>query len=190
MNYQVVITYRKTQRLSMRVVKNGDIHVSAPLGVNQTDVYEFIEKNRDWMSDAHKRKLQSENTRYNFFNQLELNTEEKQAIAVQKLDSIISPLVEKYAKQMDVSPNKIYYRAVISRWGCCQLKSKEIYFSIYLLLLPNWCIEHVVVHELAHLIVPNHSKSFYEIMDTYFPRWKEARKETKRICRMSKISEL
>lgn len=184
MNYQVVITYRKTRRLSMRVVKNGDIHVSAPLGINKAEVYEFIEKNQDWISDARERKLQSENKRYNFFNQLKLDTKEKYIVAIQRLDSIVAPLVEKYAKQMDVSPNKIYYRAVISRWGCCQIKSKEIYFSIYLLLLPEWCIEHIVVHELAHLLVPNHSKRFYEIMDIYFPLWKKARKETKRIFRM------
>ena len=57
-------------------------------------------------------------------------------------------------------------------------------FSAYLLLLPEWCIEHVVVHELAHLIVPNHSDKFYAVMDTYFPRWREARAETKKISRM------
>jgi predicted metal-dependent hydrolase len=46
------------------------------------------------------------------------------------------------------------------------------------------CIEHVVVHELAHLLVPNHSPRFYAVMDKFFPRWKEAREETKRISRM------
>jgi hypothetical protein len=44
-------------------------------------------------------------------------------------------------------------------------------------------VEHVVVHELAHLIVPNHGKDFYAVMDKFFPRWKEAKEETKRISR-------
>ena len=64
------------------------------------------------------------------------------------------------------------------------LRISKLAFSVYLLLLPDWCIEHVVVHELAHLLEPNHSKRFYAIMDRFFPRWKEARKETKRISKM------
>ncbi|MBQ1701387.1 MAG: M48 family metallopeptidase [Prevotella sp.] len=50
------------------------------------------------------------------------------------------------------------------------------------MLLPKWCVEHVVVHELAHLIVPNHGKDFYAVMDRFFPKWKEAKEETKRIA--------
>lgn len=64
------------------------------------------------------------------------------------------------------------------------LRISKLAFSVYLLLLPDWCIEHVVVHELAHLLEANHSKRFYAIMDRFFPRWKEARKETKRISKM------
>ena len=57
-------------------------------------------------------------------------------------------------------------------------------FSGYLLLLPDWCAEHVVVHELCHLLEPSHNARFHALMDRYFPRWREARKETHRICRM------
>ena len=32
----IQVTYRRTSRLSMRIVKNGDVHVSAPIGVCQT----------------------------------------------------------------------------------------------------------------------------------------------------------
>ena len=64
------------------------------------------------------------------------------------------------------------------------LRISKLAFSVYLLLLSDWCIEHVVVHELAHLLEANHSKRFYAIMGRFFPRWKEARKETKQICNL------
>jgi len=40
----IQVTYRRTRRLSMRIVKNGDVHVSAPIGmpkkeVERADVY-------------------------------------------------------------------------------------------------------------------------------------------------------
>lgn len=105
----------------------------------------------------------------------------RQEQALLRMQTIIPPLIEKYAPAMGVKPKRIVYQATISRWGCCQPATGQLAFSVYLLLLPQWCIEHVVVHELTHLLVPNHSKQFYAVMDRFFPRWKEARKETKRI---------
>ena len=36
--------------------------------------------------------------------------------------------------------------------------------------------EHVVVHELCHLLEPSHNARFHALMDKYFPRWREARR--------------
>ena len=98
-----------------------------------------------------------------------------------RLKALVEPLVEKHATIMGVKPSVIRYKPMISRWGVCNVKNKSICFSAYLLLLPEWCVEHVVVHELCHLLEPNHSVRFYELMDKFFPRWKEARKEIREI---------
>lgn len=180
----IKVTYRRTSRLSMRIAKNGDVLVSVPIGIPQETVTDFIEKNQEWIRKARVRtqdKLQQRNA---FFGQLPLKTAEQREAALLRLEAIIPPLVEKYAHQMKVKPGRIIYQATISRWGCCHPRTHDLSFSAYLLLLPDWCIEHVVVHELAHLIVPNHSPRFYEVMDRFFPRWKEARQETKRISSM------
>ena len=85
-------------------------------------------------------------------------------------------MLEKYSEQMGVKPASVSFRATKSRWGSCNTKTRRISLSSYLLLLPDWCIEHVVVHELAHLLVPNHGPRFYAVMDRHFPRWREARR--------------
>jgi predicted metal-dependent hydrolase len=36
-------------------------------------------------------------------------------------------------------------------------------------------MEYVVIHELAHLSVPNHSSDFWRVVTTYFPDYKAAR---------------
>jgi len=46
-------------------------------------------------------------------------------------------------------------------------------------------VEHVVVHELCHLFEPSHNARFHALMDKYFPRWREARAETRRISNMA-----
>ena len=92
-------------------------------------------------------------------------------------------MVERHAKEMGVKPSAVNYKIMISRWGMCNIKDKSISFSVYLLLLPEWCVEHVVVHELCHLLEPSHNARFHALMDYYFPRWKEARKVTRQLER-------
>ncbi len=181
----IVVTYRLTSRLSMRIAKNGDVHVSAPVGIARKKVLAFINDHRDWIRKARERRQSQEAKRKAFFGQLPLENRLQRTEALTRIKAIVLPMVAHYAPLMQVTPNEIRFRAMISRWGVCDVKTHNITFSIYLLLLPEWCIEHTVVHELAHLIVPNHSMEFYAVMNRFFPRWKEARRETKRISKNS-----
>jgi predicted metal-dependent hydrolase len=58
-----------------------------------------------------------------------------------------------------------------SRFGCCNLKTGKILISHRLASMPDWVRDYVIVHELAHQIVPNHSKPFHDLTAKY--RWKE-----------------
>ena len=168
----------------MRIVKNGDVHVSAPIGMPKDEVMKFIEQHRDWIAEARQKTYERQVKRAAFFNQLPLRTRAQADEAYDRIKALIEPMVEKHSQQMGVKPFLVYYKPMISRWGVCNVKDKTICFSGYLLLLPEWCVEHVVVHELCHLLEPSHNARFHALMDKYFPRWREARKETHRICRM------
>ena len=52
------------------------------------------------------------------------------------------------------------YRAM---WGSCNSRS-EIYLNWKLVMLPKKVIDYVIVHELSHIIEPNHSKSFWSLV--------------------------
>ena len=147
----IEITYRRTKRLSMRIVKNGDVHVSAPIGTPRDRVLQFVNDNKEWIAQARKSTYERQKQQFDFFHQLPLQTRAQWDEARTRLDAIVRPLVAHYAPLMSVAPATIFYRATISRWGCCYTDRRALCFSLYLLLLPDWCIEHIVVHELAHL---------------------------------------
>ena len=180
----IQVTYRRTSRLSMRIVKNGGVHVSAPIGMPKAEVERFIEEHRDWIAKARKSTYEREVKRAEFYSQLPLRTKAQADDALRRLKALIEPMVERHSKKMGVKPSVVYYKSMISRWGMCNVKDKSVCFSAYVLLLPEWCVEHVVVHELCHLLEPSHNARFHALMDKYFPRWKVARKETRQICRM------
>ena len=138
--------------MSMRVVSNGDLHVTAPYLTPKKTIMKFIHDNEAWIAQAMRKVADANVNRYNFYSQLPLETKEQVQEAVSRLDALLKPLLLKYTDLMGVRPAKIIYKPTISRWGACNKKTGTIQFSLYLLLLPDMCKEHVVVHELAHLI--------------------------------------
>lgn len=176
----IQVTYRWTSRLSMRIVKNGDVHVSAPVGIPRKKVMAFIDEHRDWIDQAKKKTCERQKQRAEFFNKLPLASRTQADEAQKRLKALVEPMIEQHAKEMGVQPSRVYYKPTISRWGQCNVKDRSICISTYVLLLPEWCVEHVVVHELCHLLEPSHNARFYSFMDKYYPRWREARKEIRR----------
>lgn len=171
--------------MSMRIVKNGDVHVSAPIGMSKREIEDFVGQHQEWIKEARKKTLERQKQRADFFNQLPLTTSVQKADAIKRLNALIGPMIEQYAKMMGVCPSIICYKPMVSRWGVCKIKERSICFSIYLLLLPDWCVEHIVVHELCHLLEPSHNARFHSLMDTFYPRWKEARREMRKMTRGS-----
>lgn len=62
-------------------------------------------------------------------------------------------------------------RRMKTRWGSCTHRTGRIRYSLNLGAQHPREIEYVVVHELAHLIVPNHGPDFHALMDQHLPDW-------------------
>lgn len=65
-------------------------------------------------------------------------------------------------------------RIMTSKWGVCYTRNNKINISSYLIHYPYECLEYIMIHELTHFIIPNHSKRFYEIIANNMPNYKEA----------------
>ena len=92
-------------------------------------------------------------------------------------------------KALEIIPGKVYAYAVpfglkfksikinsaTKRWGSCT-SNGNINFSYRLMMCPEFVIDYVVVHELAHLREMNHSPRFWNLVAHGFPEYKKARK--------------
>jgi len=61
-----------------------------------------------------------------------------------------------------------------SRWGSCTPVDRTIRLSSRLQGMPSWVVDYVLVHELAHLLVPGHGPDFWALVEQ-FPRTERAR---------------
>lgn len=92
----------------------------------------------------------------------------------QKAKERITPLVERYANQLGVAYNDILISDLQYRWGSCTLKG-NLNFNWRLIKVPQFVINYVVIHELAHLIELNHSERFWNIVKVQMPNYLEAK---------------
>lgn len=53
------------------------------------------------------------------------------------------------------------------RFGSCTPSTRTIRISHRLAEMPTWVLDYVIVHELAHLIQPNHSARFWKLVNRY-----------------------
>ena len=89
----------------------------------------------------------------------------------QKAIEKITPLMNKWAKIMEVNPSHISFRVSKKSWGSCS-GTNRISFNYHLIKLSTSLIEYVVIHELAHIIHKNHSKEFWKLVRKYMNDYK------------------
>jgi predicted metal-dependent hydrolase len=63
-----------------------------------------------------------------------------------------------------------------SRWGSCNPRTGNITLNLQLIEKPKICIEYVALHELTHLIYPNHGRGFHSFMTLHMPDWRERKR--------------
>lgn len=93
----------------------------------------------------------------------------------------IHPIVLNTIKSHGLDALPIRYKYLKSKFGSYHRKHDEITLNTYLAQLDPIYLTYVLYHEYAHKIVFNHSKDFYDILDTWMPGHKNIQKSLKKM---------
>lgn len=93
---------------------------------------------------------------------------EKAELHFKKMIHEVLPLFNKY----QVITPTIQIKKMKKRWGSCSANG-NIILNLELIKASKGSIEYVIIHELCHLIHHNHTKAFYELLDSIMPDWKK-----------------
>ncbi len=91
--------------------------------------------------------------------------------ANQIFDQALTEKLNLFAQYQITKPDMVI-KWMEKRWGSCTCNGK-ITLNTELVKAPKACIEYVMVHELCHLIIRNHTKDFYDLQAKLFPDWQK-----------------
>jgi len=86
-------------------------------------------------------------------------------------------LIATWERRLGVRVSGYYLQRMRTRWGACNHRAGTIRINTELVKKPKDLLEYVVVHEMLHLIEPTHSTRFLDLLEGYYPTWREARAE-------------
>lgn len=80
-----------------------------------------------------------------------------------------------WAPRLGVTPQRITIKDQKTRWGSCS-STRTITYNWRVVMAPPAVQNYLVVHELSHMLVPNHSPRFWQLVETILPDYKIHRK--------------
>lgn len=96
----------------------------------------------------------------------------------QKAVELIQVRLEIYSKITGLKFGSAKLSNAKKQWGSCNAKG-NLNFNWRLIMFPLEVIDYVVVHELVHISIKNHSAKFWSQVARYFPNFKQAKKYLK-----------
>lgn len=93
-----------------------------------------------------------------------------------ELEKYICFLKIKYENLTNIKVNEIKIRKMKTRWGSCNVLKRKIWLNFSLVYKQIECLEAVFVHEISHLIEKSHNKNFYNIVNSFYPNYKNIEK--------------
>lgn len=196
------IIYKDNKNMYLRIKDNNTIYITAPRFIKKKDVLKFIKKNESTILkiiDLRKEK-QEERNKFLFLGKTyEINyiTQRKLILGQDKVylakdynyhnwyrkmaeEVFLRQLNYCYSRFTEKIPYpQLKIRSMKSKWGVCNITKKKVTINLELIKYDLKYLNYVIIHELAHLVYPNHSKSFWALVAKYEPNYKKYRKEMK-----------
>ena len=148
----------RAKRLSITIKPFKPVRVTVPVRVSQRKAEEFLQSNLKWIAKALAKLKKAEEQKSTQADLPPINR------AVAKI--ILTTRLNYWAQKYGFSYNRVFIRNQKTRWGSCSLNN-NINLNMNLVRLPQELQDYVILHELVHTKIKNHSKRFWVKLDKY-----------------------
>lgn len=166
------LQWKNVKNINLRIKSDLTVNVSANKRVKIDFIDNFVISKGNFILSAQKK----------FAEQPSVVCEAK--FSVDEFQLYITECFEKayllFRSRIKSKP-MLKLRTMTSCWGTCNYVKNIITLNTNLIYCTKEQIFYVIVHEFAHLLVHNHSKDFYNIVEEFCKDYKEIRKSMRNI---------
>lgn len=179
--FEIDIHYKPIKHVYLKIKPDGKIVVSAPFGSHKGDIIQFVKSRLAWIKAKQQEIVERK------ASSVALEKDEiflfgksfKGSLSEIKLQELLHEKIANYHdnywpffKAHGCKSVEIKYRFMKSTWGVCRPTARTMTFNKRLVHQPVEFIEYVVLHEMCHLLVPNHSRDFYHLVAHHMPHFR------------------
>jgi predicted metal-dependent hydrolase len=155
----------RARRWRLEVPWGEPVRLTVPEWTSQGEVERVLAEKRPWIEEQRRRQVPRLG-----LERLTLTESQARAGARER----ISELTAHEAERIGVAYRRIRIGGQRTLWGSCSARG-TLSFNWRLILAPPEVLEYVVVHELCHLRVPDHSRRFWALVESHRPQWRHQR---------------
>jgi len=200
---KIIKSRRKS--ISLIIKNNGEFIIRAPLHTSLDEIFSFINQKQDWIINKRKESLNNQYNSLECKTGEVISLLGKQFIietkAIKRISfnenililpnenakDILIKFLKKYAKNyisertktlatsLKLNYESISISSAKTNWGSCSSRNK-LNFSYKLIMCPPEIVDYIIIHELCHTKIKNHSASYWQLVKTYLPNYKQYEK--------------
>jgi predicted metal-dependent hydrolase len=202
-DFKVLVKKKAMSSIRLRMKEKNKIEVSVPWLTPMIFIKKFLNDNSEWILRQNKKlknkktlgnikKIEILGEKYEVETKKSLrdslvimdkkifvNYSEKKKIKEvidKKMRLLALKLIKENTKRLaekyDLKYEKVSVKNQSSRFGSCSHRG-SLNFNWQIILFPVEIFEHIILHELTHLTVKNHSRAFWELLGEYDKNWKK-----------------
>jgi len=92
----------------------------------------------------------------------------------QQAQELLTSLCASCSRDIGVQAASVAIKSYRSRWGSCHHDGR-IYFNWRIIMAPESVVRYVVIHELCHLLHANHSRAYWQTVESFMPDYRHSK---------------
>lgn len=195
--FKVEITRKRMKNIRYRLVENT-FKISAPYLATQASIKRGLDRFVEQLIKSRKPLSVGDNFIYIFGYKYPFNQDggivvfsNGQKLKYSSLDdfekkmkklflNIVTSRVRYFEHLMQLKPHNVKVRKMTSRYGSNSKYTHTVTFALKLYSYSIDIIDSIVVHELSHTVVFNHSKAFYDVVYKYCPNYESLHRKLRK----------
>ena len=153
-----VVKSKRRKTSEIRVDENG-VEIRTPFYKKDSDVQKIIYDQKNWI---YKKQLLFKDRK----------KQRKRLYKTKLKDTYLEKRTQKLATKIGIKPSKIVVKPLKNRWGSATEKG-VVTLNSNLLKAPKDVIDYIIIHELCHLKIKNHSQRYWNLLRKFMPNYLE-----------------